>query len=171
MLYLLIPHLCFFIVFNLDLFVNRDDSLTSLRLSCEPNNQLHFCTTSVTEDEVGALKLVLASSNLSLTLPRRFFCCGSYLLDYIYQSCMLHEFVITWLLFSWTHCPLHFICSVQASTVTTLLQQLLTLLSVTPVQCLVYILNTFMLIFCIVLFYFKRVTSDIEVEVGTVKLV
>ena len=29
MLYLLSPRLCFFIVFNLDLFVNREDSLMS----------------------------------------------------------------------------------------------------------------------------------------------
>ena len=55
-LYLLSPRLCFFIVSNLDLFVNRDDSLTSSL--CEPNNQLNVCTTSVTEGEVGAVKLV-----------------------------------------------------------------------------------------------------------------
>ena len=39
--YLLRPSLCFFIVLNRDLFVYRDDSLISKRLSSGPNNQLN----------------------------------------------------------------------------------------------------------------------------------
>ena len=92
--------------------------------------------------------------------------CGSCLLDYIYQRCMLHDSMTIWWLFSCSQCPLYFICLVQANTVTSLLRQLLILLSVILVQCLVYLLNIFMLIFYTVLFYLKRVTSDIEGEVG-----
>ena len=38
-----------------------------------------FCTTSKTEGEVGAVKLVQAPSNSLLTVPRQKFCCGSLL--------------------------------------------------------------------------------------------
>ena len=43
-LYLLCPRLCFCIVFNIDLFVNRDDSLTSKRIIMraeQPNKCLY----------------------------------------------------------------------------------------------------------------------------------
>ena len=39
-LYLLSPRLCFVIVLNRNLFVYRDDSLSSQNLSSESNNQL-----------------------------------------------------------------------------------------------------------------------------------
>ena len=70
-------------------------------------------------------------------------------------SCLSHDFVTTWWLFSCLHCPLHF-CFVQASTVITLLQQLLTLLSVIFVPCLVYMFNISLLIFHIFLFYVRE---------------
>ena len=47
---------------------------------------------------------------------------------------LLYDFVATRILFGCSLSPLHFICSVQASTVTTSLQQLLTLLSVIHVK-------------------------------------
>ena len=53
-LYLSSPRLCFFIVIQLDLSVDHEDSLSS----CELNNQLNVCTTSVTEGDVGPVKLV-----------------------------------------------------------------------------------------------------------------
>ena len=40
------------------LFVSRKDSLTSIGLSYEPNNQLNVCTTTVSEGEVAHVKLV-----------------------------------------------------------------------------------------------------------------
>ena len=46
------------------------------------------------------------------------------------MSFLLHDFVATRISFGCSLSPLHFICSVQASTMTTSLQQLLTLLSV-----------------------------------------
>ena len=54
-LYLLSPRLCFFIVLNSELFVNRDDSLATLKESNHENRTtiFMFCTTSVTEGEVG----------------------------------------------------------------------------------------------------------------------
>ena len=41
--------------------------------SCEPNNQLNVCTTSVTEGEAVGVKLVEAPSNSLLTVSRRWF--------------------------------------------------------------------------------------------------
>ena len=57
-LYLSSPRLCFFIVIKLDLSVDREDMSRVRGWSCEPNNQLNVCTTSVTEGEVGPVKLV-----------------------------------------------------------------------------------------------------------------
>ena len=57
-LYLLSPRLCFFKGLRRDLCVYRDDSLTSWRLSFEPNNQLNVLYISETEGEVVHVKLV-----------------------------------------------------------------------------------------------------------------
>ena len=44
-------------------------------LSCEPNSQLNFCTTSKTEVEV----VLKSPSDSLLTVPKWSFCCGSML--------------------------------------------------------------------------------------------
>ena len=53
----------------------------------------------------------------------------------------------------------------------TLLQQLLTLLSAILVPCLVYLFHIFMFIFNTSYYMYKRTTSDIEGDVGAVKVV
>ena len=50
--------------------------------------------------------------------------------SYSNNEFLLYDFVATRISFGCSLSPLHFICSVQARTVATLLQQLLTLLSV-----------------------------------------
>ena len=62
-LYLSSPRLCFFIVISLNLSVDREGSLASWGgggWSCWPSSQLNVCTTSVTEGEVGPVKLAKA---------------------------------------------------------------------------------------------------------------
>ena len=46
------------IILVCDLFVNRDDSLTSKRVVMRTEQPNNFCTTSVTEGEVGAVKSI-----------------------------------------------------------------------------------------------------------------
>ena len=52
------PRLCFFIVINLDLFVDREDSLTSKRIVMRTKQPTNVYTTSDTEGEVGPVKLI-----------------------------------------------------------------------------------------------------------------
>ena len=66
------PRLCFFIVINLDLFVNREHSLTTLRIIMRTEQPM-FAPHPLGEGEVAGVKLVLIPSNSLLTVPRRWF--------------------------------------------------------------------------------------------------
>ena len=83
---------------------------------------------------------------------------------------MLHDFVATRISFGCSLSPLHLTCSVQASTVITAQQQLLTLLSVLEhvtcwymYLCIIFSLHDFA--YFLFIFLYKRTTAEAEGEV------
>ena len=85
--------------------------------------------------------------------------------SYFNDEFLLYDFVATRILFGCSLSPLHFICSVQASTVTTSLQQLLTVLSVLHVYVgtyILYLLTGFPN--CLFICVYIRATTEAEGE-------
>ena len=81
---------------------------------------------------------------------------------------LLYDYVPTQISFGRSLSPLHFICSVQASTVTPSLQQLLTLLSVIHViRWYLYFISLNMISLLLVYMFYIRATAEDEDEVMT----